>query len=415
MTWPGTLRKGKGYTPAQWRCLIAGFALMLLSGLVNGWSIFVEPIEADLHLLRQDTALVFTISLSVSIGGQMLAGALNRRLQSRVIYWLIAVFSLIGFFGTAAARGIWGIYLFYGVFSGLAIGMIYNLVLTGVVAQFESGTNLVSGILLMGFGMGPLVLGMAAAGMLAALGWRPTFAALAVFYALVLVAASFLIPSRKSQDAPATGHTGGATTRQMLQSRPYQLFFLWCVALGAATLIVTGHSSLISRDIGANFATASLMTGLVAIASGLTRPVFGRLADVYGGGALKNLLTACSLLGSGAVLAGYAAGSLPLLALGFALAGAANGGNAVYICDFVQAGYGSAHYGMNMAVTNIYMILGSVLGTALAGAIKTQTGSYTPAFVLMLAFSALSGVFSLLLGRAQGKAKPPKEEQHANG
>lgn len=412
MTSRGTSKKHKiSFTAVQWRSLIAGFVLMLLSGLVNGWSIFVEPIEADLNLLRQDTSLVFTISLSVSIGGQMLAGALNRRIPSRFLYWLIAAFSLIGFFGTSAAKGIWGIYLFYGVFSGLAIGMIYNLVLTVVAAQFESNTNLVSGILLMGFGVGPLVLGMAAAALLGAVGWRYTFAVLAVVYAVLLVAASVLIPSRKSQDAPAAGDTGGATTRKMLGSRPYQIFFLWCVALGSAVLILIGHSSLIARDIGASFATASLMTGVVSVASGVSRPFFGRVADVYGADVLKNVLTACCALGSVAVFGGYVLGSMPVLAVGYVLAGAANGGNAVYICSFVQEKYGSAHYGMNMAVTNVYMILGSIFGTALAGSIKTQTGAYTLAFVAMMAFSALSILFGLLLGRSQrNKAKKSLDE-----
>jgi OFA family oxalate/formate antiporter-like MFS transporter len=335
----------------------------------------------------------------------MLSGALNRKMQSRTIYWIIAAISLVGFCGTSAAKGIWGIYLFYGVFSGLAIGMIYNLVLTVVTAQFESNLSLVSGILLMGFGVGPLVLGMAAAALLGAVGWRYTFAVLAVVYASILVAASLLIPSRKNQDEPAAGNTGGVKTGQMLKNRPYQYFFLWCVVLGSAVLILIGHSSLISRDIGASVATASLMTGVVSVASGVSRPFFGRLADTKGSSALKDILAVCCALGSVAVFAGYIGGSMVLLALGYVLTGAANGGNAVYICSFVQERYGNAHYGMNMAVANIYMILGSLFGTALAGTIKTQTGSYTFAFVVMMAFSALSILFGLLLGRAQRSKK----------
>jgi MFS family permease len=412
MTLPDTSNKGKKpFTARQWRALIAGFALMLLSGLVNGWSIFAESIESDLRLSRQDTALVFTISLSVSIGGQILAGALNRRVQSRYIYWLIIAFSFIGFFGASMAKGIWSVYLFYGVFSGLAIGMIYNLTLTGVAAQFESDANLISGVLLMGFGVGPLALGMAAAMSMDVIGWRGVFAALAALYAVLLLGASSLIPSRKSQDAAAKG-VGGATTWRMLKSRPYHYFFLWCVALGAATLILIGHSSLISRDIGASFAVASLMTGVVSVASGASRPIFGRVADLHGGAVLKNILTACCALGSAAALVGYVTGALWPLAIGYLLLGAAHGGHAVYICDFVQEKYGGAYYGMNMAVTNIYMILGSTLGAALAGAIKTQTGQYSLAFAVMLVFSAFSVLFSLLLDktrRGEPVSRPAKE------
>lgn len=399
MTSRATSRRNNAFTAGQWRILLAGFSLMLLSGLVNGWSIFVEAIEGDLHLLRQDTTLVFSISLSVSIGGQMLAGMLNRRVGSSHIYRLIALLSLIGFFGASMAGGIYGIYLFYGVFSGLSIGMIYNLVLSCVASQFATGTGLVTGIFLMGFGVGPLVLGIGAAALLSAVGWRNTFAVLAVFYAALLVLSSFLIPSSKSGDRAGGGESSGLSTRQMLGSRSYQYFFAWCVAIGSAILILLGHASLVARDAGAGVAAASLMTGVVSMASGVTRPVFGYLADRHGGGLLKNALTACCAVGSAALLGGYLLSAMPLLAVGYVLVGAANGGSAVYVCDFVRQRYGSAHYGMNIAVTNIYMILGSLLGTALAGAIKTQTGRYTLAFAVMLAFSALGILFAWLLGR----------------
>jgi OFA family oxalate/formate antiporter-like MFS transporter len=405
MTLHATSKRNSPFTAQQWRTLLAGFSLMLLSGLVNGWSIFAEAIEGDLNLLRQDTTLVFSISLSVSIGGQMLAGALNRRIKSGAIYRLIAVLSFVGFFGASMAKGIGGIYLFYGVFSGLSIGMIYNLVLSGVAAQFETSISLVTGILLMGFGVGPLVLGMGAAALLDAVGWRSTFVVLAVFYAALLLLSSILIPSGRSADCEGTGNHAGLSTGQMLRSRSYQYLFAWCTAVGAAVLILMGHASLVSRDIGAGMAAASLMTGVVSLASGVTRPFFGYLADRYGGHLLKNALTACCALGSAALFAGYVLGSMPVLALGYVLVGAANGGSAVYICDFVRERYGSAHYGMNIAVTNIYMILGSILGTALAGTIKTQTGQYTLAFAVMLAFSAFGILFSLLLDREQRKER----------
>ncbi|MEG2924727.1 MAG: hypothetical protein RR848_09675, partial [Oscillospiraceae bacterium] len=93
--------------------------------------------------------------------------------------------------------------------------------------------------------------------------------------------------------------------------------------------------------------------------------------------------------------------NVPLLALGYLFAGALNGGEAVYICSFVQQRYGMENYGINMAFTNIYMIFGSVFGTALAGAIKTQTGSYLPSFLLMLLYATLGAAFAFLLKRTE--------------
>jgi len=396
----GISKKRNIFTTEQWAALIIGFVLMLLSGLVNGWSIFVEPIEQDLNLRRQETSLVFTISLSVSIGGQMLSGLLARWLKPRYIYWIAALFSATGFWGTSFVKSIGGIYFFYGVFAGLAIGMIYNLVLTGVIALFDTNTSLISGILLMGFGVGPLVLGVGASFLLKLLGWRSTFAILAILYAVLLVAAPFLMaPSSKKKAREKYNVSAGISTLNMLKSRSYQYFFWWCVMIGSATLILVGHSSLISRDIGAGFNTASLMTGIISVSSGVSRIISGYIADRWGSNKLKSVLNFCCVVGGVVVIVSYFFAWLPALGLGYVLMGAANGGNAVYICDFVKENYGDMHYGMNMAVTNVYMILGSTLGTALAGIIKTQNGSYLNAFFVMLVYTVISVIFSGLLDK----------------
>jgi len=395
----------KSFTKKQLIALISGFVLMLLSGLVNGWSIFVEPIEQDLHLLRQDTALVFTISLSVSIGGQMLAGFLNQKVQSRFIYWLVALFSFIGFLGSSASNGLWGIYICYGVFSGLAIGMIYNLVLTGVSALFSTGTSLVSGILLMGFGIGPLILGMGASLLIERTGWRATFGILAAVYVILLFLASFLIPTRKSTDKTVAESTKDISTAKMLHSHMYWWFFSLCAMMGSASLILIGHSSLIVRDMGISFGAASVMTGVISVSCGISRVFFGRYVDLHGNNALKSILVFCTVLGSIVSLFGYMFNSLPLLCLGYIVTGAANGGSAVYICAFVQERYGTAHYGMNMAFTNIYMIIGSFCGTALAGVIKTKTGSYGMALIIMTVFALLGIICSMQITRCMKNRK----------
>lgn len=412
MTSPAFLKSKTRLTTRQAVALLTGFVLMLLSGLVNGWSIFVEPIEQELMLLRQDTALVFSISLSVSIGGQMLAGLLGKKLGHRIVYWMAALFSLIGFAGAARAGTIGEIYLFYGIFTGLAIGMIYNLVLTGILEQFTTSIHLITGILLMGFGIGPLILGVAATATINLFGWRITFLALGFLYAGLLLLASFVVAgSAKTAPAPgaapkaATGMAPGA----MLKTRTFWLFFLWCIMLGASSLIVVGHSSLIVRDVGMDFTMATFATGIVAVVSGGSRVVFGLLADKKGYNILKTILTFCALAGGVLLLLGYLQNWVPLVLLGYIFAGLTNGGSAVYICAFIQGHYGPAHYGMNMAITNLYMMAGSLIGTALAGSIKTQTGSYWPAFAVMVLYALVGVLASRLLSKAKYNGSEEKK------
>ncbi|MEG0839469.1 MAG: MFS transporter [Hydrogenoanaerobacterium sp.] len=404
MTSNAILKTENKLTLKQAAAVTAGVILMLLSGLVNGWSIFVEPIEKELHLLRQDTSLIFTISLSVSIGGQILSGFLSKRIKTRWVYFLAAVFAIVGFTGASNATGLMQIYIYYGVFVGLTIGMLYNLVLTNVIAMFQRNISLISGILLMGFGMGTLVLGSIATALIKLFGWRSTFAILAVVYSTLLIAASFVItPARKS--APDTKKVPSVQPTAMLRKRSFHCFFGWCIVISSCNLIVIGHSSLISRDIGASFVLASFLTGMASMSSGISRVIFGHFSDKFGISRLEAVLTAGAAISALAIIAGYVLNNVPLLALGYLFAGALNGGEAVYICSFVQQRYGMENYGINMAFTNIYMIFGSVFGTALAGAIKTQTGSYLPSFLLMLLYATLGAAFAFLLKRTEKRTE----------
>ncbi|MFV0350778.1 MAG: hypothetical protein ACK5JF_00485 [Oscillospiraceae bacterium] len=84
-------------TTNRWVIFTLGFVLMLCAGLVFSWSVFVEPIENDLGFLRQNTSLVFPISLSVSIAGQMLAGFLVQKKHYRANFLLSALLFGVGF------------------------------------------------------------------------------------------------------------------------------------------------------------------------------------------------------------------------------------------------------------------------------------------------------------------------------
>ena len=69
--------------------------------------------------------------------------------------------------------------------------------------------------------------------------------------------------------------------------------------------------------------------------------------------------------------------------------------NAAYVNLF----YGSKNYALNFSVMNTAIIPGSILGPLVAGAIKTATGSYLPAFVFILALAAVAYLLQLAIKR----------------
>ena len=62
--------------------------------------------------------------------------------------------------------------------------------------------------------------------------------------------------------------------------------------------------------------------------------------------------------------------------------------------------FGPAHYGRNLGIVNLSILVGSFASTA-AGAIQTSTGSYAQAFYLFVGLEAVALVLILLLGRTK--------------
>ena len=103
-----------------------------------------------------------------------------------------------------------GIYLSYGVFCGFGVGLGYNTAISLTVRWFPDKQGLVSGVTLMGFGFGGMLLGTLGAQMITTLGWRPTFLIFAVVFAVIVLICAFLMRWADDHFVRAMAAGGGA-------------------------------------------------------------------------------------------------------------------------------------------------------------------------------------------------------------
>jgi OFA family oxalate/formate antiporter-like MFS transporter len=388
----------------RWFILASGIVLMLCSGLLFAWSVFVQPIEGELGFSRSQTSLVFTIALSVSIGGQIFAGILASKKSPRLSLLIASALILAGFAGAARVRTLGGLYLFYGVLAGAGIGMSYNTVLATVLKNFPGRSSLATGLLLMGFGLGGMVFGSLATSLMALMGWRGTFLAIAVLFAALHAAGSFILkaPAEKELDDGPETAADVHPFRMIRQSR-YLFFFGWAVLISGSALMIIAHAAPCASEIGATAQTAALASGVVSLFNGCSRILFSSMYGRYGHRAVMATLSAILLAGTVAILFAYNNRLLPLLFVGFSLLGVTEGGGPPTVTSFVREKYGYKYLGVNIGITNLEMIAASVLGPMIAGAIRTGTGSYSPAFYALLAFNAIA----FLLSFGTGKSNTP--------
>lgn len=373
-----------------------GFILMMFAGLIFAWSIFVEPIEADLGLSRSESSLVFSISLSVSIAGQILAGYLCYKKWNRLCFLLSATLFGLGFFLASMMQSLWELYLSYGVLIGLAIGMVYNAVIIVIVPLFPRKLALVNAALLSAFGLGSLALGGLCSYLISAFGWRLGFKILGLLFAgLCVVGSFFLVDQHSFRSSSVDESQDGLPPIEMLKDKRFPLFYAWNFFLASATFVVFAHAALCAGELGASAGEAVFAVGALSLASALSRLPFAWFYQRFGKEKSLMLVTFVLVWGAGLSYWAHQHASLWLLFFALFLVGLVSGGNSVIAYTYIIDLYGQRYLGMNTGLLNTHIILASLFGSGVAGYLQSQAGHYGPALLFLLGLSTLALVIAL--------------------
>ncbi|MFQ9891985.1 MAG: MFS transporter [Emergencia sp.] len=166
----------------RWFYLGVGTLLLIFCGLIYGWSLFREPFgQVYTTWTLSQLSMTFTISMTFFCLGGFAAGKLSAKLPPRVIIMMSAVLLLAGFFGVSRMNpqdpsgSLPMLYLCYGVLGGTGVGFSYNSVIGTMNKWFSDKPGTASGIMLMGFGLGALILGSVATSLISSQGIFRTF------------------------------------------------------------------------------------------------------------------------------------------------------------------------------------------------------------------------------------------------
>ncbi len=399
----------------RWVYAVLGVVVLLFAGLIYAWSVLSSPFAAEFtDWSKGALSLTFTLAMSFFCLGGLIAGLVAGKIKERFIFCASAAFFLIGFILVSVMQSLPVLYLGFGVLAGLGAGFSYNTVMGSVTKWFPDKKGLISGILLMGFGIGAFIIGKVYTALLATYTWRAEFRALGFIVAVVILVCGQIIRKPTEEEvkeyAPAVETTSASkgedyTTGEMVKKASFWFYFVWAVLMSAAALALIAQASGIVTESAPNLAAGTIATivGLISVFNGIGRVIFGGLYDRLG--QRKTMLTnnVLYLISVFITIAGLNGQSLALVIVGFIFFGLSYGGvtptNSAYIMDF----YGVKNYPVNFSIINLNLLFASFGGT-LAGAIYDKQGSYVSIFLIMIAAIAIATVCTLLIKRpAKGK------------
>lgn len=146
---------------------------------------------------------------------------------------------------------------------------------------------------------------------------------------------------------------------------------------------------------------AAALAGIVSMANGAGRILFGQAFDSWGYRRTMVTVCACVALAAAALLLAETTHLIYLLMIGFFLLGFGFGGMATCNSAFIAHFFGTKHYGMNFSLVTCNIIPASFVGPF------CSNGSFSVAFLAMLGLAVASFTVTMLI---QAPKQEPAQE-----
>ena len=381
----------------SWLILGAGFAILFFSGGSRfAFGLMLKPMSDDLEVSRSTLSLAVTMFMVVSAVAMPFVGRLVDRWSLRGTIAIGAAIGAVGLVLMGQVHYSWQVFLVYGVVYALGnSGTSIAPVVVMVSQWFIERRGVATSMAVSGNAIGQQVIVGALASVLVAIGWRSSFTVLAIANAAILLPLTLLIVRRAPppDDAAPQGSADGEpasqplTLRQALASRPFLLLVGIYTVCGFQDFFVATHVVAFAQDQGVGDVLAGNLLAWMGVMGLLGVLVAGLMADALGASRPTAL---CFVMRIGIFALILLAQDTPaILAFGL-LYGFTFLITAPLTVVFLGNIYGPHRLGtLTGTVSMIHQIMGG-LGAFAGGWIFDLTGSYNPAFVLMLALSLVA-------------------------
>ncbi len=393
----------KSITANRYAILAIGVITLLMYGIIYAWSIFIPPLESEFGWSRSTTSLVFSVSMIGLSLGMFSVGQFAKRTTLRRVFLFGAFLVAAGLFLCRFITAPWQLYMLYGVGCGYGVGLAYTSWTTNVLAWFGDKAGFASGVLVMGFGMGGVVLGgLATVLIYSAVGWRWAFAIIGM---LVLVWSIVALPfMRRPPESiaalkPKHDDTGlNLTGKETVKEPSFWLFCMWRSLLMGSIAAIIAQASVMLTGIGASIAFASAAVGALSLGNGLGRPLGGIIYDRIGQSKTMILLPSLGLVTSLLMLPCYFSHSIELFASLLLAEGLVYGMYSAINTSYMRTTYGQRFLATNTGISAVVLAPFNLLFPFIAACIFSTCGAYD-AFFMLIPLCALGSLLCAIANK----------------
>jgi OFA family oxalate/formate antiporter-like MFS transporter len=404
----------------RWLVVVGGVLSQFVIGALYTWSVFQRPIQEMFGWSAPEVSLAFTINLALIPVFMIITGRLLPKHGPTKMGVVGGVVLAAGLFVASRTTSLAILYLGYGFLGGAGIGIAYGIPIATCVKWFPDKRGMISGLAVMGFGLGSVAFAPVATALVAANGPLTTFFYQSIYTIIgVTLAAQLMKPAPDGYMPPGwtppvtkAGQSGPTkydfTPGEMLRTPQYWFLLILYTFANIAGLMIIGHASPIGQQVAKlTPAQAGSIVSILASLNAVGRLFWGTVSDKIGRMRvvfIMYVISAATMFGMNAL------SNFWLYALGVSLIAFCFGGAMGTFPSIAADFYGAKHVSVNYGLIFLAYSLGAIIGPRLAASVVQSTGGdYSLAFLITGILCAIGAVMSLI-----AKApKPPVEAQQA--
>lgn len=374
--------------------VVLSIMIMLCLGTVYSYSVFRISIEKIFNVGSAESGMPYMTALAFYALFMMLTGRILDRFHPRQILFVGGALVSTGWILSSFAPNIVLLTITYGCISGAGVGIAYGVPMKVIAKWFPEKKGLAVGMILIGFGLSPLITAPLARQLVEAYGVMTAFLILGIGFGIILpiLSFSFKYPDVIDEEI-ILEQKKHIATKEMLRTKNFKGLYLNFMVGTMIGLMMIGMTT----SVGIEFAgiephkVIPLMS-LFAVFNGLGRPIFGWITDQLS--PKKAMLISYSLIISSALmLVGLGENKPWIYVISFSIFWFNLGGWLAIAPAATLKLYGMKHYSQNYGLLFTAYGLGAIAGVSTSGLLLDLHESYYFVFYYVIIL-CLMGILS---------------------
>ena len=273
----------------RWIYIFLGIIIMMFLGTVYSYSVFRVSLENKLNIGSVESGMPYMFALAFYALFMFLSGKHIEKYKPRKLILLGGLLVSLGWILSSFSTNIIMLTISYGCIGGAGVGISYGVLMNVTAKWFPDKKGLAVGLILVGFGLSPLVTAPLVRILVENFGVMRAFLILGIVFGILIWLLS--IPFKYPGEDDLLGYnikvignekSIDMTSKDMVKTKEFKGIYLNFIIGTMVGLTMIGMTTNVGIDyFNLNSLTVTRLMAIFAISNGIGRPTFGWITDRF--------------------------------------------------------------------------------------------------------------------------------------